>query len=181
MSVKIQRPITFNNKCGCIVDYKELEKAILWKQNTLTNSIRAISLVVGYSVVTIANKHFRVHRLLMEYWTQAPISKGFIVHHLDENKLNCVRSNLIIMDAAAHMSLHSTGRTHSPETKLKLATAGHRRKGIRLKKRIDIPLDVLHKKLCVGESISSIARHFNCNWNTIKYRTLEYPWVLGKG
>lgn len=30
MIVKHQKPIEFVNDCDCLVDYKELEKAIIW-------------------------------------------------------------------------------------------------------------------------------------------------------
>lgn len=32
MTLKIQKKIEFDNECKCIVDYSELEKAILWYQ-----------------------------------------------------------------------------------------------------------------------------------------------------
>lgn len=32
MTVKIQKKIEFDNECKCLVDYSELEKAILWYQ-----------------------------------------------------------------------------------------------------------------------------------------------------
>ena len=32
LTVKIQKKIEFDNECKCLVDYSELEKAILWYQ-----------------------------------------------------------------------------------------------------------------------------------------------------
>lgn len=36
MIVKFQKKIEFINDCNCIVDYEELEKAMLWYQDNLT-------------------------------------------------------------------------------------------------------------------------------------------------
>ena len=42
MTVNNQKPIKFNNVANCIVDYRELEKAILWIQDRPTLSKKKI-------------------------------------------------------------------------------------------------------------------------------------------
>ena len=36
MTVKIQKPIKFNNNCNCIVDYDELDNEIIYEAKQIT-------------------------------------------------------------------------------------------------------------------------------------------------
>lgn len=45
MIIKTQRPINFINTCKCIVDYKELEKAIIWYSTYPVASTKKIYLL----------------------------------------------------------------------------------------------------------------------------------------
>lgn len=47
------------------------------------------------------------HRLIAEFYNQAIIKKGQVVHHIDRNSLNNAPDNLEIMSAKAHDELHS--------------------------------------------------------------------------
>lgn len=49
MTVKIQKKIEFNNTCNCIVDYNELENAILWYIKKPVQSIKKIYIHGNYS------------------------------------------------------------------------------------------------------------------------------------
>lgn len=51
----------------------------------------------------------------------------FVVHHLDENKLNNALSNLVYLTREEHTSLHSTILLHN-ETRVKLSAASKGRK-----------------------------------------------------
>ena len=42
MIVKFQKKIEFINDCNCIVDYEELEKAMLWYQDKPTSRLKHI-------------------------------------------------------------------------------------------------------------------------------------------
>lgn len=44
MTMKIQKKIEFDNECKCLVDYSELEKAILWYQKKPSLSKKKIYL-----------------------------------------------------------------------------------------------------------------------------------------
>ena len=68
MIVNYQKKIEFVNDCNCIVDYDDLEKAILWYQDKPTSRLRHIYIHEGYPTITIFDKKLKVHRLLMEYW-----------------------------------------------------------------------------------------------------------------
>lgn len=56
MTLKIQKKIEFDNECKCLVDYSELEKAILWYQKKPSLSKKKIYLHGRYPAVSIHNK-----------------------------------------------------------------------------------------------------------------------------
>lgn len=51
MTVKTQRPISIINRCGCLVDEKELIKAILWYSSKPVVSVKNIYLSGKYPAV----------------------------------------------------------------------------------------------------------------------------------
>ena len=76
-----QKPIYFYNNCKCIVDYTELEKAILWIQTANTNSKKKIYLHGVYPAVTVGKNKYHVHRLLMMYWDGRALDRSEYCHH----------------------------------------------------------------------------------------------------
>ena len=52
------------------------------------------------------------------------------------------------------------------------------RKGLKMKKRISIPLEELKTFLVEGKSINWIALHYGCDWSTIRNRIYENPELL---
>lgn len=58
MTVKIQKAIKFKNICNCKVDYKELEKAILWYAENPVQSIKKIYMHGNYPAVSVGKKKF---------------------------------------------------------------------------------------------------------------------------
>lgn len=178
MTIKIQKPIKFINECGCIVDFLELEQAILWYQSKPSLSVKKIYMHGRYPAVSIHEQKIHVHRLLMRYWTRDDIPKGYIVHHINGNKLDNRRENLQVISEVEHGSLHNKGKTLSVEHRAKISEAGRRRTGIKLKKRVNIPLDELKDYLKKGYSINKIAKIFKCDRSTIKSRIHEHPHLL---
>ena len=67
MTVKTQKKIEFNNTCNCIVDYNELENAILWYVEKPVQSIKKIYIHGNYPAITINREKIHIHRLLMEH------------------------------------------------------------------------------------------------------------------
>ena len=110
MTVKMQKPIKFINDCNCIVDYKELEKAILWYQDAPTNSIKHIYLHNTYPTISIKKEKKFIHRILIMYKINKKFKRPYVVHHKDNNRLNNVIDNLELMTDAQHQSLHAKGR-----------------------------------------------------------------------
>lgn len=178
MTVKTQKRIEFNNECDCIVDYYELENAILWYQKKPSLGKKKIYLHGCYPAVSIHNEKIHVHRLLMQYWLRTRIPFEYSVHHLNENKLDARKENLSLILNKAHNSSHNKGRVFSESHKKKISMANHNRKGMKMKKRILIPLEELKIFLEKGKSINWIALHYGCDWSTVKARIHKNPELL---
>jgi hypothetical protein len=174
MIVNKQKPIIFINDCGCIVDYNMLEEAILWYSNKPTTSIKHIYLHGNYPAVSIFKEKFHVHRLLMMYKMGKKLLRSEHVHHLDKNRLNCLIENLRIMDASEHTSTHLKGVKKSEEFRKIISERNKKRKGIKIKKSVNIPLNELKMYLKEGLSINNISKIFGCDWTTVKARIDEY-------
>ena len=110
MIVKKQEPINFINDCDAIVDYKELENAILWYSDSPAISVKHIYMFGKYPAVSIGKDKIHIHRLLMMYWLDSKIPSEFSVHHIDENRLNASKNNLSVVLNSVHSSKHNKGK-----------------------------------------------------------------------
>lgn len=115
MIVRRQKPITIRNNCGCIIDEKELIKAILWYASKPVVSQKTIFIYGKYPAVSIHHEKIHVHRLLMAYWLNRPLQQSEYVHHVDSNRLNVQRHNLLVLDCSKHQSIHNKGRKQTLE------------------------------------------------------------------
>jgi hypothetical protein len=181
MIVEEQKPICFINDCGCIVDELELVKAIKWYSDKPVARAKHIYLHGKYPAVSIYKEKIHVHRLLMMYWNKRILSFTEYAHHLDGNKLNASKDNLIIMEQKKHQSEHNSGKTLTLSHRQKISEANKRRKGMPHKKRVQIPLTQLRALLTTGMSINKIAGLFRVDWSTIKSRIHDNPELLGVG
>ena len=165
MIVKQQKPIEFNNKCGCIVDYGELEKAIIWIQEAPTSRLKSIYLHGRYPAVSVHRKKYHVHRLLVMFWENRILKSSIYVHHKDHNKLNCTRKNLEIMLDTAHQSLHRAGvqLTDTHKKNISKSLMGQSR-------RKDITIGIINQLKKEGKSINAIAKTLNTDSSTINRR-----------
>lgn len=134
MIVKYQKPIEFINNCNCIVDYKELERAILWYQDRPSSRLRKIYLYGKYPCITIFKEKIHVHRLLVMYWQDNKNIDKY-VHHIDNDKLNCSKSNLKQMNIKEHQSYHNKGKKISEEHKKKIIKYNKSRKKVNRDKK----------------------------------------------
>lgn len=173
--VNVQRDIEFINACCCIVDYKELDNAILWYQEKPTYHKKKIYLHGSYPCVSIYDKKIHVHRLLMMYWLGRKLKTNEHVHHRNGNKLDNSRDNLVIINASKHLSKHNKGKIFTKEHRQKISEENKKRKGQKMKKRRNIPLIELGDFLQKGKSINWIANYYKVDWTTIKNRINENP------
>lgn len=173
MKPKKQQVINFINDCNCLVNYDLLEQAILWYSKDFVFAQKHIFMYGKYPAVSIYNKKIHVHRLLKSYIEKRILERNEYVHHIDGNKLNASISNLEIIKQDEHQSMHNKGRKFSVEHKTKISKANMKRKGIKLKKRIDMPY--LDEYVRLGYSINKIAKIYNCDWSTVKNRIYENP------
>jgi len=181
MTVKTQRPMTFTNECGCIVDYDLLAKAMLWYATKPQCGKKHIFMYGRYPSVSILGEKIHVHRLLVLYANKNTIVSRLVSHHKDGNRLNCTIGNLCLLTAEEHGHLHNAGKTLTEEHKRKIALANRRRKGMSMAKRVHINLDELRSCLRGGYSINACAKHFGCDWTTIKSRIHQHPELLKGG
>lgn len=180
MIVNKQHPIKFTNTCNCIVDFNLLEKAILWWQEKPTAKTKKIYIHGKYPAVSIHNEKIHIHRLLASYKVGRKLLRNEYAHHLNHNKLDASISNIDIIDASIHQSIHNKGKVLSKVHREKIGKANESRRGMKLKKRVDISLSELKKFILNGESISAMARYFNCDYSTVKNRIYEHPNLLEK-
>lgn len=178
MTVKRQEKIDFSNECECLVDYSELEKAILWYQKKPSLRRKKIYLYGHYPAVSIHNEKIHIHRLLMQYWLKTRIPFEYSVHHLNENKLDARKENLSLILNKAHNRKHNKGRIFSESHRRKISMANHSRKGLKMKKRVLIPSEELKTFLNEGKSINWIASYYGCDWSTVRARIYENPELL---
>lgn len=178
MIVKEQKPLTIKDKCGCIFDEFVLKSAILWMAEKPVAASKTVFMHGRYPAVSIHGKKMHLHRLIYQYANQCILPSYIHVHHIDGDKLNNRVNNLKAIYAPRHMSEHNANKSLTIEHRRKIARANQKRKGIKMKKKVDIPLDELRVLLTEGRSILSISKHFGCDWSTIKARIHDNPELL---
>lgn len=169
--VKEQKKIEFINDCNAIVNYGELEKAILWYADKPTISKKHIYLHGLYPAVSIGKEKIHIHRLLMMYWLGSKFPTEYSVHHIDENRLNALKDNLSVVLNSVHNSNHNKGKKVTEKMMNRLMEMNHSRKNTRQPyKRKDISVLDVKMLLDMGYSTNRIARELGCDWSTIKAR-----------
>lgn len=179
MEPKKQKKIVFVNQCNCLVDVDVLEKAMLWYSGGNLKSPRKIYMHAKYPCVSIFDKKIHVHRLIGLYLWRDIVVSGMVVHHKDHDKLNASIDNLDIISNTVHASHHNKGRVLSKEHKEKISKANSKRKGMKMKRKYNIPVRELNHYLSLGYSINKIATIYGCDWSVIKHRIHENPDLLG--
>lgn len=165
----IQRKIEFSNTCGCIVDYKFLEKAIVWySKGNPVKSVKKIFMHGKYPAISCYDKKIQVHRLLVCFKLGYMLPTNLYVHHIDENKLNASIDNLEIIEMSKHQSMHNANKKLSIEHRSLISEANKKRKGTSIKKRTDIPITEVFSMFREGKNVTEISKKFDCGWSTIK-------------
>jgi len=175
MTILRQRPLVFDNACGCVVDEEILARAMLAFTDKPLLSRKRIFMYGRYPAISIHGQKIHIHRLVAWYCLATSLVAHLVVHHRDGNPLNCAVANLAIITDSIHATNHLKGRSLSAAHKAKIAKANRARKGHQIAKRVDIDLGVLHEMLAQGRSINAIARHFHVDWSTISARIHENP------
>ena len=84
-----------------------------------------------YPAISIHEEKIHIHRLLFMYWNKSDIPKNYSIHHIDENKLNASKENLIMVQSSFHNSAHNTGKVPSENVRNAIIKLNHSRKGKR--------------------------------------------------
>lgn len=174
MTIIRQKPIQFINDCNCIVDETELEQAILWYQKSPTARIKHIYMHGSYPAVSIHKEKLHIHRLLMLYWNDGFIPDGHQVHHRNGNKKDASRSNLTLINAGVHSSLHNKGKNISQKTRDAIIRFNHSRKGGRMRrKRLDVTPEMVFKMKQQGLSFKRISEMYKLDWSCVRQRYID--------
>ncbi len=175
MIVHEQKPIKLVNYCGAVYDNNELASALLWYAREPVCRMKRVFMSGRYPAVSIREEKIHIHRLLMLYWTNGHIPDGYVVHHLDGNKLNASRENLCLVSSSFHSSQHNKGRELSQVHRERLSLANHKRKGIRHKaKKPEITPEQVYKMRSAGLSFNKISKSLGLDWCCVKQRYDDY-------
>ena len=128
-----------------------------------------------YPAISIHEEKIHIHRLLFMYWNKSDIPKNYSIHHIDENKLNASKENLIMVQSSFHNSAHNTGKVPSENVRNAIIKLNHSRKGKRgTLHRPDVSYSKIIELKSTGYSVNKIAKTLNCDWTTIKAHN---PWL----
>lgn len=127
MIVNEQRKVKLVNCCNAIYAENELINAALWYSDKPICSTKKIVLRRDYPSICIYDKKISIHRLLMMYWLQEEIPDGYIVHHINENKLDARKENLALVPFTTHQHCHNAGKTLTDQHREKISQANYRR------------------------------------------------------
>lgn len=170
MIVKAQKKIEFINDCGAIVDYCELENAIIWYAKAPVSHIKHIYMHGDYPAISIHKDKIHIHRLLIIYWLGCTLPSNYFVHHIDGNKLNAEKNNLSVMFASTHQSQHNKGKTLSDNHRKRISENNHRRKGKRRNYTKSISAKQVYDLKKQGYSFNKISKILNLDWSCVKQR-----------
>lgn len=156
----------FENSCNAIFDEELLYKAInlkCKKLNKYCHKEYKVYLYNGYPCISISHEKYRIHQLLGEF-IFGSIRKGYVIHHIDGNRLNNNSDNLQYLSHSAHSKLHNKGKKYTP---CKVAIQNARK----VIYRKDITKELCQDLRNQGLTMPQIAKELNCSVNTI-YRRL---------
>lgn len=159
-----QKPM-FENSCNAIFDERLLYEAIDWKCQNLNKYCYKkykVYLYGDYPCISIGHEKIRIHQLLGEFLF-GKIRKGYVIHHIDENKLNNNKENLQYISKALHTQIHHKGKDYTPSIEAL-------KKARKTKYREEITKEKCEELRNQGLTISQIAKKFNCGVNTINRR-----------
>ena len=153
--------MNFENKCEAIFDKKDLEMAIreMCKQIGKKEKERyIIALHGGYPSVCIAHGHYRIHSLLGNFYYK----NHEVIHHMDGNKRNALKKNLIPMTNSEHAKIHHIVDYVSDEHKKSFG-----KRVASMVRRDDVTEENVRMLREQGFTIPQIAEKLNCGYNTV--------------
>ena len=168
--IKCQKPIKLINDCDAIVNYKELENAILWYSKSYVTSIKHIYMHGNYPSVSIGKQKIHIHRLLMMYWIGANIPKDFCVHHNNGNKMDAQKENLSLVNSSYHLSKHNKGKKLTEKQIESIIRFNHSRKGKRGNYKRDVSAKQVYDLKMLGYSFNKISIMTKLDWSCVKQR-----------
>lgn len=172
-----QRPIRLVNDCEALYDDQVLKDAILNYADRPVTQHKKVFMSARYPAVAIHYEKVHIHRLIwMSVYGEIP--EGYFVHHINHNKLDARVGNLRLMLARDHQSYHNKGKKLTKEHRALLSESNRKRTGMVMKKRVDVDMQELYSLLESGCTLNTAAKHFGCDWTTIRNRIRQNPELL---
>ena len=173
--LKIQRDISLTNACEALFDENDLINAMLWFSDKPIQRSKRISLHGIYPSVSLGDKKIHIHRLLMMFWINSKHLSGYVVHHLDGNRLNATKENLTLFPAIAHGSVHNKGKVLSEIHKSKIGKRNRERKGRRRNyTKRNVTAKMVYDLKSKGLSFNKISSILNLDWGCVKQRYNDF-------
>lgn len=160
----------FINECDCKFNPLDLEEAIIRRANKDGKAVKEsyrITLRGDYPSICIAHNHYMIHYILGEYY----FGKNEVIHHIDGDKLNATRENLIPMTVSEHIRNHEVHKYVSEEHK-----KGFGNRVAHIIRRDDVTCETVKELRIKGMTIQQIASELKCGYNTICRRIKAIDW-----
>lgn len=117
------KDIVLNNICNAIFDEQTLRDAMSYLQMVFNKKRIVISASSsGYPQIKYGPYYIRLHRIIGQYIYQDK-DGIFQYHHIDENKLNSLSTNLQKITLSEHLRLHNKNRVMSEEQRRAISEA----------------------------------------------------------
>ena len=154
---------------------------IIFNQNDLVKAtklilnhdldLKKVRLKGKYGVIYVKRTPYRIHRLLGEYYFGK--LDGYHIHHLDENPLNNLMSNLIKISPSEHTKKYHNNIQKYRKDENKIKTQMIMTEKI---KRNDVTSKEVIYLRNSGLTYIEIAKKLNCGYNTVLRRIKKIDW-----